>query len=254
MTEELGKIDKPEAGDIGTKRKLYVVPLVYPLPGAPDGYATRLEAYWKAVDEHASGLEARAGIVKRVFHEGISFGGQPGIDQLKQTNLPAFPLINSRVNAGASLEALDDDDMFMEALDWGRILQGGFTSRTVADTVQAAFEKSSEARIAHMAKSLSEKVGDGEAALLIISSTRGIDIPEDIEQFNIMPPELDELSRWIQETARAQEEQLSAAQAQAAAADAGPPGAAPPPPPGAPPPEAPPEEGEGPTLWTPGSP
>ncbi len=247
MTEELGQIEKPEVGDIGTKRKLYIVPLVYPLPGAPDGYATRLEAYWKAIDEHASGLETRAGIVKRVFHEGISFAGQPGIDQLKQTNLPAYPLINSRIGAGASLEALDDDELFLEALDWGRILQGGFTSRKVADAVQSSFETASEARIAHMAKAISEKIGDGEAALLIASSTQGIDIPDDIEQFNIMPPELDELSRWIQETSRAQEAEMKAAQEQAASGEGPPPGA------GAPP-GGPADDDDGPVLWTPGAP
>ena len=247
MTEELGKTEKPSADDIGAKRKLYVAPLVYPLPGAPDGYATRLEAYWKAVDEHTGGLETRAGIVKRVFHEGIGFGGQPGIDQLKQTNLPVCPLIDSRVKSGATLEAFDDDELFLEALDWGRIIQGGFTSRKVAEAVQDSFEKASEARIAHMAKSLSEKILEGEAALLIISSTRGLDIPDDIEQFNILPPELDALSRWIQETAQAQEAELQATEARAASGAAQPPG------PGAPP-DAPGDDGEGPALWTPGNP
>ena len=43
MTEELGKIEKPEAGDIIDQRKLYVIPLVYSLPGAPDGYASDWE-------------------------------------------------------------------------------------------------------------------------------------------------------------------------------------------------------------------
>ena len=251
MTEELGKVGKPPADDIAAKRKLYVAPLVYPLPGAPDGYATRLEAYWKAIDDHTAGLEARAGIVKRVFHEGISYGGEPGIDQLKQTNLPVYPLVNSRINSGATLEPLDDDDLFLEALDWGRIVQGGFASKKVAETVQESFEKASEARIAHMAKTLSEKIGPGEAALLIISSTRGIDIPNDIEQFNIMPPELDALSRWIQETAKAQEAELQAAQARVASGEAASGAAAS----GAGVPTvAPQDDGEGPKLWTPGNP
>ena len=247
MTEELGKIEKPPAGDIATKRKVYVAPLVYPLPGAPDGYATRLAAYWKAVDDHTGGLETRAGIVKRVFVEGVGFGGQPGMDQLKQTNLPVFPLVYGRVSSGATLEALDDDELFLEELDWRRIIQGGFASRKVAETVQESFDKASEDRIAHMAKSLREKIEDGEAALLIISSTRGLDIPDDIEQFHIMPPELDALSRWIQETAQAQEAELQAAKARAATGEAPPPGA------GAPP-AAPEDDGEGPVLWTPGNP
>ncbi len=120
-------------------------------------------------------------------------------------------------------------------------------SRKVAEAVQDSYEKASEARIAHMAKSLSEIIEEGEAALLIISSTRGLDIPDDIEQFNIMPPELDALSRWIQETAQAQEAELQAAEAQAASGEAPPPG------PDAPP-DPPRDDGEGPVLWTPGNP
>ena len=205
MTEELGKIEKPEAGDIINQRKLYVIPLVYSLPGAPDGYASRLGAYWSAVDQHLNSLEAKAGIVKKVFHEGISFSGDPGVDQLKQTNLPAYPFINTRLQSGAVLEALDDDDLFMQVLDWGRIAQTGFSSQKVADTVQEAYTTAVETRLKHIANTLDEKLGPGEAGVVVISSLRDIKTPSDIEIFNIMPPELDALSRWIQETAKAQE-------------------------------------------------
>ena len=244
MTEELGKIEKPEAGDVVGQRKLYVVPLVYSLPGAPDGYASRLGDYWAAVDQHLNALEAKAGIVKKVFHEGISFGGDPGVDQLKQTNLPAFPFINTRLQSGAVLEALDDDDLFMQVLDWGRIAQGGFTSQKVADTVQEAYTTAAETRLLHITKTLDEKLGPGEAGVVVISSLRDIETQSDVEIFNIMPPELDQLNRWIEEQVRVQQAE---AERMAAAAQAG---QAPPPPAASG--EAPAED-DGPGLWTPGS-
>ncbi|NQW17397.1 MAG: hypothetical protein HQ478_07910 [Chloroflexi bacterium] len=240
MTEELGKIEKPEAGDIIGQRKLYVVPLVYSLPGAPDGYGQRLEAYWKAVDQHLSSLEAKAGIVKKVFHEGISYGGDPGIDQLKQTNFPAFPLINTRLQGGASLEALDDDELFMEVLDWGRMAQVGFNSQKVADTVQEAYNVATEARMSHITTSLDTKLGPGEAGLVIISSLRGVVTPKDVEIFNIMPPELDQLNRWIEEQVRMRQAEIERAQAGQAAPSAGA-GTEPQ------------QSDDGPGLWTPGS-
>ncbi len=246
MTEELGKIERPEAMDVIGQRKLYVVPLVYALPGAPDGYASRLEAYWTAVDQHLSSLEAKAGIVKKVFHEGISYGGDPGIDQLKQTNLPAYPFINTRIQGGADLEALDDDDLFMQVLDWGRIAQGGFSSQKVADAVQEGYTEAAEARLKHLSETLDAKVGPGEAAVVIISSLRDIETPSDVEIFNIMPPEMDQLNRWIEEQVKMQQAE---AERMAAAAQSG---QAPPPPP-PPPGEAPPAEDESPGLWTPGS-
>lgn len=244
MTEELGKIEKPEAGDILDQRKLYVIPLVYSLPGAPDGYASRLGDYWSAVDQHLNSLEAKAGIVKKVFHEGISFSGDPGVDQLKQTNLPAYPFINTRIQSGAILEALDDDDLFMQVLDWGRIAQTGFSSQKVADTVQDAYTTAAEARLKHIATTLDEKLGPGEAGVVVISSLRDIKTPGDIEIFNIMPPELDRLNRWIEEQARIQQAE---AERMAAAAQAGQA------PPSTSAEDEPPAEDDGPGLWTPGS-
>ena len=245
MTEELGKIERPEASEYAGKRMIYVAPLIHPMPGAPAGFAGRLEEYWKAVDQHASGLEARAGIVKHIFHEGVSYQGDPGIDQLKQTNMPAFPLVNTRVQGGAIFEALEDDDLFMQTVDWGRILQGGFASKVVADVATEAFNKASQARFDHMSQAIDQRLGEDEAALLVISSTRGLSLPEGAEIFNIMPPELDELTRWIEETARTQQAEYEAAiKAQQAGMDpneaAAGQQAAPPP-----------DEGQG--LWTPGA-
>lgn len=244
MTEELGKIEKPEAGDIINRRKLYVIPLVYSLPGAPDGYASRLGAYWSAVDQHLNSLEAKAGIVKKVFHEGISFSGDPGVDQLKQTNLPAYPFINTRLQSGAVLEALDDDDLFMQVLDWGRIAQTGFSSQKVADTVQEAYTTAVETRLKHIANTLDEKLGPGEAGVVVISSLRDIKTPSDIEIFNIMPPELDRLNRWIEEQARVQQAEAERMEAAAQSGQAPSPAAAA---------TESPAEDDGPGLWTPGS-
>ncbi len=209
--EVIGRIDKPEAGGVLGKRKLYIVPLVHPLPGAPDGFASRLGKYWTAVEDHVSRLEARAGMVKRIFHEGVGQSGEAAVDRLKQVDMPAFPLIDSRIQAGATLEAFDDDDLFLETIDWGRCLQLSFASRKVAETVSEAFTSTTERRMEHMSTQLDEKLGEGEAGILIASSTQGVKIPEDVEMFSIMPPELDELARWIETTAREQEEAAATA-------------------------------------------
>lgn len=203
--EELGQIQRPQAGNVGEKRKLYFVPLVYPIPGAPDGFSGRLSKYWEAVDDHVERMEAKAGIVKRIFHEGIAYGGQTGLDQLKQVNTPAFPFVNGRVQSGADFEALEHDDTFLEAMDWGRCLQIGFASRKVAETVQEAFQKASEARLEHMAQQLDDRLGEGEAGVLIMSDSRAIRTPNDAEVFHIVPRELDELNRWLQQELQAQQ-------------------------------------------------
>ena len=95
-------------------------------------------------------------------------------------------------------------------------MQVGLSSQAVADVIQEKYTAAAEARFDGMSKALDEKIGDAEAAIVIISSARGIKMPEGAEQFNVMPPELDELVRWTRD---ASEQAMAEAQrAQEAAA------------------------------------
>jgi len=197
--EELGKIERPGAGGVLGQRKAYVAALMYPMPGAPEGYAEKLDAYWAAVDDHVSRLEARAGTVKRVLHEGIGRGGDDGLKMVEQINKPVLRLIRTRVSSGATFEAFEDEDLFTQVLDWTRCLQAGLVNLKVAATVQEAHSRASEERQKHVEKQLEEVIGEAEAALLLVGSARGLKLPEGTEVFNVVPPELDALERWIRE-------------------------------------------------------
>lgn len=199
--QPLGRIQRPEAGVILGEKKLYVAALVYPIPGAPNGFSERLDAYWKAIDDHVGRLETRAGVVKHIFHEGIADAGESGLEAVKEVNAPALAAIKSRVDAGAEFEALEDDEAFAEAVDWSRCVQLGFMSRKVAETVSEAYRQATEARLAHMKKTIEECLGQSEAGLLIAASTRGLQLSAAIHVYNVVPPQLDELMRWLRDAA-----------------------------------------------------
>lgn len=199
--QPLGRIQRPEAGVILGEKKLYVAALVYPIPGAPKGFSERLTAYWRAIDDHVGRLEARAGIVKHIFHEGIADAGESGLDAVKEVNEPALATIKSRVDAGAEFEALEDDEAFAEAVDWSRCVQLGFMSRKVAETVSEAYRQATEARLEHMKKNIEECLGQSDAGLLIAASTRGLQLSATIHVYNVVPPQLDELMRWLRDAA-----------------------------------------------------
>jgi len=234
--EELGRIERPDAGGVLGQRKAYIAPLMYPIPGAPEGYAERLDAYWTAIDEHVSRLEARAGTVKRVMHEGVAQSGEGGLKIVEQINKPALALISSRISSGATFEAFEDEDLFTQVLDWTRCMQVGLVNRKVADTVQEAYAKAADERQKHVEKRFEEAIGEAEAALLLVGSSRGLTLPEGTEIFNVVPPELDALERWVREANEAIRAAASEAQEQATRGDTG--------------------EGSdpaaGPKLWTPG--
>jgi hypothetical protein len=197
--EILGRLGKQDPADILARRKVYIAPLIPYSQGAPDGYEERFKAYWTAVDKQVAALESRAGPVKHVFAEGVSRGGQAGLNALERTNKAAYDVVLARVKAGAVFEPFEDEEIFAQVLDWGRSLQQGFVSRTVANTVQNAFRVASEARQKQLNTRLNEGVRQMEAALLLASRADGVQTPGDMERFIVSPPELDELERWVRQ-------------------------------------------------------
>ena len=123
-----------------TRRKAYLVSMVQTSPDAPPEFTSHYEAYWRAVNEHVASLEMRAGPVARVFVEGVGFGGEEGLLRVQQADRQAHRLVQSRLDSGAVLEPYEDQDLFEQVVDWGRILQLGFVSQTVAGTARDAFE------------------------------------------------------------------------------------------------------------------
>jgi hypothetical protein len=214
--EELGSVGKAPAGDILTSRKVYLVTMVQPSPGAPDGFEDKYNAYWNAVEQQISQLEAKAGVVMRVFAEGVIGRGDDAMLMVQQSNPGAHKLVRQRISAGAVFEEFEETDLFGQVIDWGRCLQSGLINRTVADTIQAHYTEVADKRIEHLQKRLEEGILESEAALLL-SGDPNIKLPDGVEKFVISPPELDQLERWVQQANEAIRQQVAEEQARAQA-------------------------------------
>ena len=210
--EEIGSIGKATAGDILASRKIYLVTMVQPSPGAPDGFEQRYNDYWSAVEQQISKLETTAGTVNRIFAEGVIGRGDDAMLMVQQSNPGAHSVVRQRVSAGAVFEEFEDTDLFGQVIDWGRCLQGGLINQTVADEIQTKYTEASEKRSKHLLKQLDEGILESEAGLLL-SGDPSITIPDGVEKFLISPPELDELQRWVQQTNEAIREQMAEEQA-----------------------------------------
>ena len=212
--EEIGSVGKASAGDILVNRKIYMVTMVQPSPGAPDGFEERYNAYWNAVDEQVSQIEAKAGVVTRIFAEGVIGRGDDAVLMIQQSNPGAHSIVRKRISAGAVFEDFEDTDLFGQVIDWGRCLQSGLINRTVAEEIQASYTKAADKRAAHLMKRLQEGILETEAALLL-SGDPNMVLPEGVEKFLISPPELDQLERWVQEANTAIQQQVAQEQARA---------------------------------------
>lgn len=225
-----------ENGNALTQRKAYIVPFIQPSAQAPEGFTDLFNAYWQAADKQVSGLEARSGVIKRIFAEGVLGKGDDALLMLEQTNRPAWHMVKDRVDAGARLDEYEDQEMFAEVIDWGRCMQVGFISQGVANAISSSYQDAAMRRQRELDKRLEEGIQPGES-VLVLSGTTDIQLPDGVEKFIVSPPELDALERWIRQV-------NDAARRAAERGQAGGPDAPPPP-----------EESGGSSsgLWTPGS-
>lgn len=221
MSQELGKIEKPEAEPFKKERKVYLVPLIPAPQEPPADFAAILERYWNGADEGVQRLEWRIGEVKHVLMETIDRGGEAGLTLAEQLHPGAAKLAARRVERGASFVPLEDPETFAEVLDWERCLFVGLVSRKVADQVSNAYQDASRRRYEAMGKRLNDTLKDGEAALLFLSERHRLQFPEGIQVFYVSPPALDEVHRWQREyrERRMAEEERESEQARREAAE-----------------------------------
>jgi len=209
MAEELGKMEKPEAGQFKEKRKLYLIPLLFSWEGAPTEYVEKFSRYWEQVKEHVANLESTIGKVNRVYHESITVAGEDGLKVLERLNPSGCQIARDKCQSGAELEAADDTELAEESMDWERHLLMGFISQKVARLVSDFFVEASRRRYEYIARRVDETLKDGEVAMFFIREGHMVQFPPGIEVFSVAPPVLDEIHRWLRDRPSADKEDES---------------------------------------------
>jgi hypothetical protein len=199
MAEELGKIEKPEAGQFRNKRSLYLVPLLYSWQDAPAEYTEKYNLYWQQVKEHVANLESKIGKVNRIYHESVTIAGEEGLKILEKLNPASSQVAQEKCHCGAQFEMIEDKELVEESMDWERHLLMGFLSEKVANIVSQFFSEALRKRYEHIAKRINETLKENEVALLIIREEHMVQFPSDIEVFIVAPPVLDEIHRWLRD-------------------------------------------------------
>lgn len=177
---------------------MLLAPLVYGPPAdAPDGVAA-LEKYWEEMQLQVGSLESVLGGMHHVYHESVPEGGEAGLRQLEQMDQRSYTLVKAKCEAGAVLEATEDAETILEALDLQRCLMMPLTSRSVAQRLQEWFAEANRNRYGHIAKQIDSTLGENQVGLLLISERHQVQFPGDIEVFYVSPPALNEFRRWLQ--------------------------------------------------------
>lgn len=205
--EELGKINKPKADHAQKSKKIYLVPLIINYFPDIKEFTSLLTEYWKACDNQINKLETQAGTVSKIFHEGVWSDGKEGLNQIGSLNKFCLDLVNSRINTGSNLVPIESEENYKKLMDLTRIVQLGFASEQIRDLILNEYNQVVETRNTFITNQL-KKIGDTEAGLLI-GSVQNFKIPDEIELFNIIPPEHDKIFRWLSEKEKSLRSQVN---------------------------------------------
>ena len=116
---------------------------------------------------------------------------------LNDNNKWCLSTIESRVKSGSNYKKIEDENNYKQLIDWTRIAQLGFVSENAKEVTEENYKKIITERSTIIHDELNT-IKEGEAALFIISSGSH-KFPEDMEIFNVIPPSLDKMNRWITE-------------------------------------------------------
>lgn len=194
---ELGKIEKPEAEGFKDKRKLYCVPHIFTHGDAPDEYQELAKKFWASADEHIGNLE-KAGSVKTIFCDGILGEGDKALEALEKLNALAHGAVKKRVEEGAALLSIEDEEIYGPFSDWRNCLHVVRT-KSVFNKILESYNELAAKRQDRIMEVINSNLKTGEAGLLIMADEERarLQFPNDIEVFLVTPPVYDDILRWI---------------------------------------------------------
>jgi hypothetical protein len=199
MAEELGKIEKLSVDAYQKGRKLYFIPVLYSVEDSPEVYKEKIDKYWEQVQKQLEELEAKLGAVHKIYHELIPNSGDEGRDAIKELSEKSHELIKTAMDNGAKLEALEDNDLLTEFMDWNRCLVVGLQNPKVFTHVYTSYNEVGKKRNEYMAGKIDESLQTDEIGIIFMRENHQVQFPSDIQVFYIAPPALDEIKRWLRE-------------------------------------------------------
>ena len=198
MAEELGKIEKPPVENFSGLRKLIVVPVVFSGKDAPADFMEIFTRCWDQIGEQIENLETKLGKIARVYHEMVFNDDEEGLKMLEQLNPESFKTVKVKSEGGAKLHTTEDAELAMENMDWERCLMVAMGQKVRSQVIKFHMESNSK-RYQYIGQKIDETLKEGEIGLLFVREGHAIQFPQSIEVFNVYPPALDEINRWLRD-------------------------------------------------------
>lgn len=209
---ELGKIEKPDVEIFKKGRKIYFIPLILAAGEEDVELDLKIGKYWDQAEAQLGNLEGKLGKVSCIFHEMVPAEGEEATKTLKTISPDSLKIAQKRIEAGAKLKTIEDGELLLEYIDWGRCLSMQLQSPKVFGQIYELYNNAHKTRNETIAKRIDEALKSDEIGLVFMREGHQVQFPADIQVFYVAPPSLDELKRF----ARAREEKATGKEAEKA--------------------------------------
>ena len=198
-SQELGKIEKPEAEKFQKGRKLIFVPLLFTPYDKESELQDLHNKYWQQVKEQITNLESKLLNVTRIYHEFIAIEGDEGVKEVERMDAGSREIVKSLVKKGSKLMTAESVELLSEYMDWNKCLSARLSNQKVLQKIYEFYEASLKSREEWIGKSIDFTLKENEFGLLFMRENNKLQFPPDIEVFYVAPPSLDEIKRWVRD-------------------------------------------------------
>jgi len=201
---KLAKIEKPKTSDFGESRRLFCIPLIPQLTQnhLVEDLKKSMEEFWRQVASKLEDLK-RIGEVSHVFVESVTKEGKPGLDMVKQFSEECYGIVKEKVDKGAKLIAVENEEILNEFMDWSLCLSVIRRSQKVFNKVFEFHQNARNRRNREMAKKIDESLKKNDCGLLLMTDENRMQIQpilsSDIQVFLVHPPAYNDVMRGFRE-------------------------------------------------------
>jgi len=201
---KLGKIEKPKISDFGESRRLFCIPLIPQLnqKDLNDNLKKSIKDFWVQVDAKIEDLK-RIGTVSFVFVESVTKDGESGLDMTKQLSEECYRIVKEKIETGAKLVTVENEEIFNEFLDWSLCLSVIHRSQKVFNKVLELHKDARERRNKEIVSKIDLSLKKNDCGLLLMSDENRLQIQpklsSDIQVFLIHPPAYNDFMRGFRE-------------------------------------------------------
>ena len=211
---KLGKNEKSKISDLGESRKLFCIPLIPQLSqkDLTNDLKNSVKEFWIQVASKIEDLK-RIGMVSFVFVESVTKDGKPGLDISKQISEEIYNIVKEKVENGAKLVTVENEEIFNEFLDWSLCLSMIRRSQKVFTKVLEFHKDTRDRRNKEIAKKIDETLKKNDCGILLMTDENRLQIQpilsSDIQVFLIHPPVYNDVMRGFKEFLQKQNQTIN---------------------------------------------